>query len=85
MTIPSTINFKNPRQKEWGIIQNNNLVALNYGFITDTTGKAINSYSTNCYENMLEQAKLLIAQGVGTANIEVVEFVPYDYLMQPRE
>lgn len=83
-TIPSKIDFKTPRQKEWGIIRGGNLVQLNYGELTDSAGNEINSYSTNCYQDALEQAKLLIAQGEGTNNVQVVEFVPYDYIMQPN-
>ncbi|MFC0905912.1 hypothetical protein ACFHWD_14645 [Clostridium sp. MT-14] len=83
-TIPSTIDFKKPRQKEWGVIQGKNLVQLNYGGTTDDTGDPIKAYSTNCYQDALEQAKLLIAQGTGTADVQVVEFVPYDYMMQPN-
>ncbi|APM41407.1 hypothetical protein [Clostridium kluyveri] len=82
--IPSTIDFKNPRQKQWGILQDKDLVQLNYGGITDTSGNPVKSYSTNCYQDALEQAKLLIAQGTGTSNVQVVEFVPYDYIMQPN-
>lgn len=82
--IPSTIDFKKPRQKEWGILQNKTLKQLNYGGITDENGAEIQSYSTNCYQDALEQAKLLIAQGTGTTNVQVVEFVPYDYMMQPN-
>lgn len=84
MEIPSTVDFRKPRQKEWGVLQNKTLVPLNYGGTFDDNGKAINSYSTNCYQDALEQAKLLIAQGTGTNNIQVVEFVPYDYMMQPN-
>lgn len=83
-TIPSAIDFKKPRQKEWGILQGRTLVSLNYGGIVDSNGKAINSTSTNCYQDALEQAKILIAQGTGTVNVQVVEFVPYDYMMQPN-
>ncbi|OAA91271.1 hypothetical protein [Clostridium ljungdahlii] len=79
----TTIDFKNPRQKQWGILKNKTLVKLNYGGITDETGEEIDSYSTNCYNDALEQAKLFIAQGTGTDNVQVVEFVPYDYMMQP--
>ncbi|MFL0197264.1 hypothetical protein ACJDU8_17115 [Clostridium sp. WILCCON 0269] len=83
-TIPSKIDFKTPRQKEWGILQNNSLVLLNYGGITDDSGTAIKSYSTNCYADVLEQAKILLANGTGSLGIQVVEFVPYDYIMQPN-
>lgn len=83
-TIPSRINFKKPRQKEWGIIQNNTLASLNYGNKTDSSGSSISSISTNCYEEALDQARILIASGIGSNNIQVVEFVPYDYIMQPR-
>jgi hypothetical protein len=82
--IPSTIDFKKPRQKEWGILQDKKLVQLNYGGITDEEGNSISSYATNCYQDVLEQAKLLIAQGTGTVDVQVVEFVPYDYMMQPN-
>ncbi|WP_123053159.1 hypothetical protein [Clostridium sp. JN-1] len=84
MEIPSTIDFKKPRQKEWGVLQGRTLASLNYGEIVDESGKAINSVSTNCYQDALEQAKILIAKGTGTANVQVVEFVPYDYMMQPN-
>lgn len=82
--IPSTIDFKSPRQKEWGVLQDKKLVQLNYGGITDSSGSSVSSYSTNCYQDALEQAKLLIAQGTGTADVQVIEFVPYDYMMQPN-
>lgn len=84
MIIPSRIDFKKPRQKEWGIIKAGSLAQLNYGYVTDINGNAVNSYSTNCYQDMLEQAKVLIAQGTGTVDIQAVEFIPYDYLMQPN-
>jgi len=29
--IPSTIDFKKPRQKQWGILQDKDLTQLNYG------------------------------------------------------
>lgn len=83
-TIPSKIDFKTPRQKEWGIIEDGSLAQLNYGEITDLVGNPVSSYSTNCYQDALEQAKILIAKGLGTNNVQVVEFVPYDYLMQPN-
>ncbi|MEY7998595.1 hypothetical protein AB8U03_00015 [Clostridium sp. Mt-5] len=82
--IPSTVDFKTPRQKEWGVLQSKNLAQLNYGGITDDKGVPIKTYSTNCYQDALDQAKLLIAQGTGTTNVQVVEFVPYDYMMQPN-
>ncbi len=84
MEIPSKIDFKNPRQREWGIIQGGSLVQLNYGGTTDSTGVAVISYSTNCYSDMLEQAKIILAKGTGSVNIQAIEFIPYDYLMQPR-
>ncbi|EKQ52743.1 MULTISPECIES: hypothetical protein [unclassified Clostridium] len=83
-TIASRIDFKKPRQKEWGIIQNGNLATLNYGNETDSKGNSIMAYSSNCYDDVLEQAKILINSGIGTMNVQVVEFVPYDYIMQPR-
>lgn len=82
--IASRIDFKKPRQKMWGIIENNTLVALPYGGETDSSGNLISGYSTNCYEDALEQAKLLLSQGITSQNIQVVEFVPYDFIMQPR-
>ena len=84
VTIPSRIDFKTPRQKEWGIIKSGSLIQLNYGDGTDETGKVINAYSSNCYQDVLQQAKMLIAQGAGTNDVQVVEFVPYDYIMQPN-
>jgi len=82
--IASKIDFKKPRQKMWGIIENNNLVSLPYGGETDSKGNLISDYTTNCYEDALEQAKLLLSQGITSQNVQVVEFVPYDYIMQPR-
>ncbi len=40
------------------------------------------SYATNCYEDALEEAHTLLANGIGTKDIQIVEFVPYDYIMQ---
>jgi hypothetical protein len=84
MQISSRINFRKPRQKEWGIIKENSLVALNYGGVTDASGSALVFNSTNCYRDALEQVRLLLSQGTATADIQLVEFVPYDYTMQPR-
>jgi hypothetical protein len=84
MVIGSKINFRKPRQKEWGIISNNNLTQLNYGGVTDSAGNPINSFSTNCYNDALEQLRILLASGSSSTNLQLVEFVPYDYIMQPR-
>ncbi|QCH28451.1 hypothetical protein [Clostridium tyrobutyricum] len=83
--MANLIDFKTPRQREWGILsgQFRSLTSLNYGGVIDKYGNPINSYSTNCYKDALEQAKKLIATS-GTDNIYVVEFVPYDYMMQPN-
>lgn len=80
----STIDFKKPRQKMWGILKGKNLVTLPYGHETDEEGDELSSYATNCYEDVLEEAHTLLAEGTGTKNIQVIEFVPYDYIMQPR-
>lgn len=83
-TIPSKITFNSPRQKEWGILKNLTLTPLNYGGITNSDGVAVTNYSTNCYKDCLDQARILLASGIGTLNIQVVEFVPYDYIMNPN-
>jgi hypothetical protein len=80
----STIDFKKPRQKMWGILKDKQLVSLPYGHETDEEGKELTSYATNCYKDALEEAHTLLAQGTGTKNIQVIEFVPYDYIIQPR-
>ena len=36
MASDSKIDFKSPRQKEWGIIKNNSLAEPNYGGAIDT-------------------------------------------------
>lgn len=82
--IISKIDFKKPRQKMWGIIKENTLVSLPYGNETNSSGAAISGYATNCYEDALAQAHTLLAQGTGSTNIQVIEFVPYNYTMQPN-
>lgn len=83
--MANLIDFKSPRQREWGVLsgQFRSLTSLNYGGITDEYGNPINSYSTNCYKDAMEEAKKLIADD-GISNVYVVEFVPYDYIMQPN-
>lgn len=78
------IDFKNPRQKVWGILKTNVLTSLPYGQGTDESGEVISSYSTNSYGDTLDQVHDLIAQGTPSSNIQVIEFVPYDYIIQPR-
>lgn len=78
------LDFKDPRQKMWGILKSNTLTSLPYGQETDKSGNIISSYSTNSYPDALEQVHDLISQGTASANIQVVEFVPYDYTIQPR-
>ena len=82
--INSAIDFKKPRQKMWGILKNRTLATLPYGNETESSGNLITSVSTNCYEDALEQAHTLLAQSIGTERIQVVEFVPYNYVMQPN-
>ncbi|WP_416044628.1 hypothetical protein ACMXKO_11010 [Clostridium tyrobutyricum] len=82
-TGTSRIDFKNPRQKQWGVIKNGTLAQLNYGYIVDESGNPITSYYTNCYEDVLDQVHDLLAAGTGVYDIQAVEFVPYDYTMQP--
>ncbi|MBU3208508.1 hypothetical protein KPL28_02525 [Clostridium algidicarnis] len=82
--IESIVDFKRPRQKMWGILKERNLMNLPYGGESDAEGKEISSYTTNCYEDALEEAHTLLAKGTGTKNIQIVELVPYDYIMQPR-
>lgn len=84
MVITSRIDFKKPRQKMWGIIKEGSLVSLPYGNETNSSGVLISGWATNCYDDALEQAKLLISQGIATVNVQVVEFVPYDFMMQPN-
>lgn len=84
MLIGSKIDFKKPRQKEWGILRDLSLASLPYGGETDSKGTPIMSFSTNCYVDALEQARVLLAGGTGSLSIQVVEFVPYDFVMQPR-
>lgn len=81
--IASTIDFKKPRQKMWGIIKAKTLVSLPYGYETDADGALISGYATNCYNDALEQAHDLLANGTAAKDIQVVEFVPYDFLMTP--
>ncbi|BCZ46925.1 hypothetical protein psyc5s11_29920 [Clostridium gelidum] len=78
------IDFQNPRQKMWGILKTNILTSLPYGQSTDDSGNIISSYSTNSYTDALDQVHDLIAQGTASSNIQIVEFVPYDYTIQPR-
>lgn len=82
--IDSLIDFKKPRQKMWGILKGKTLIELPYGHETDEEGNELKAYTTNCYEDALAEAHTLLAQGNGTKNIQLVEFVPYDYIMQPR-
>jgi len=82
--LTSTIDFKKTRQKMWGVLKNKTLSQLPYGHETDENGNEITSYATNCYEDALDQAHTLLANGTGTKDIQIVEFVPYDYIMQPR-
>jgi hypothetical protein len=82
--VIGNINFKDPRQKMWGILKNNVLTSLPYTKETDASGNAITSYSTNSYADALSQVRELIIQGTSSSNILVVEFVPYDYTIQPR-
>lgn len=82
--MASLIDFKNPRQRMWGIISSNNLIQLNYGGLTSGTGIPVNSYATNCYNDALEEAKKLLVSGKSVSEVQVVEFVPYDFLMQPN-
>lgn len=84
MVIQSRIDFKSPRQKMWGIISNGNLVSRPYGHETDAKGYEISGIATNCYSDVLDEAKVIIAGGVSTSNVQIVEFVPYDFLMQPN-
>ncbi|PIH05161.1 hypothetical protein [Clostridium combesii] len=82
--LTSTIDFKKTRQKMWGVLKNKTLAQLPYGHATDQNGAELKSYATNCYEDALEEAHTLLANGIGTKDIQIVEFVPYDYIMQPR-
>ena len=81
--IEGIIEFKNPRQKMWGVLKDKELIQLPFGHETDKAGEEITSYSTNCYEDALEEAHTLIAKGTGTKNVQIIEFVPYNYMMQP--
>ena len=82
--VIGNVNFKDPRQKMWGILKSNVLTSLPYTKETDSSGNAITSYSTNSYSDALSQVRELIIQGTSSSNILVVEFVPYDYIIQPR-
>ncbi|MBU3155192.1 hypothetical protein [Clostridium estertheticum] len=82
--IISAIDFKKPRQKMWGILKTHALTMLPFGHETDEKGDEITGYATNCYDDALAEAHTLLASGIGSANIQVIEFVPYDYIMQPR-
>lgn len=81
--ITSLIEFKKPRQKMWGILKELQLIKLPYGNETDALGVLITGYATNCYADALEQAHDLLAGGTAMKDIQVVEFVPYNYLMTP--
>lgn len=78
------VDFKDPRQKMWGILKNNTLTSLPYGNETDENGNDITSYVTNCYTDVLTQVHDLIAAGTASSNIQVVELVPYNYVVGPR-
>ncbi|KEI12744.1 hypothetical protein [Clostridium novyi] len=78
------IDYKKPRQKMWGVLKDKTVVSCNYGGETDDKGNEINNYATNCYDYALAAAKEFIAKGAGTKNVQIVEFVPYDFMMQPR-
>ncbi|MBY6918186.1 hypothetical protein FDB55_13250 [Clostridium botulinum] len=82
--VGSSIDFKKPRQKMWGIIKDKTLASLPYGNETTETGSLISSYATNCYEDALEQAHDLLTGTTSMANIQIVEFVPYDFIMTPN-
>lgn len=82
--IASRIDFKSPRQKEWGIIREGTLTSRPYGHETDESGNELTYYSSNCYEDVLKEVHTLLASGTGSMNIQMVEFVPYDYIMQPN-
>ncbi|MPQ32433.1 hypothetical protein E4V42_13425 [Clostridium estertheticum] len=82
--IESSIDFKKPRQKMWGILKDKTLTQLPFGHESDNLGVEKMSYATNCYTDALEEAHTLIAKGSGTRNVQIIEFVPYDYMMQPR-
>lgn len=81
--LTSTIDFKK-LDKRCGGFKNKTLAQLPYGHETDQNGAELTSYATNCYEDALEEAHTLLANGIGTKDIQIVEFVPYDYIMQPR-
>jgi len=78
------IDFKDPRQKVWGILKSKVLTSLPYGGETDDSGNAISDYVTSSYSDVLAQVHDLIAQGTSSSNIQVVELVPYNYVIQPR-
>lgn len=82
-TAASKIDFKKPRQKEWGIVKDDNLANLNYGYVVNESGTNVLSYSTNCYQDVLDQVHDLLASGTSLNDIQVVEFVPYDFIMTP--
>jgi hypothetical protein len=82
--IVSRIDFKSPRQRMWGILVNSTLATLPYGHESDSNGVVLTGIATNCYEDCLQEAHTLLAQGTGSANLQIVEFVPYDYTMQPN-
>lgn len=82
--VMSLIDFKKPRQKMWGIIKSNTLTSLAYGNESDKNGNLISGYATNCYQDCLDQAHDLLAGGASVREIQVVEFVPYDFTMKPN-
>lgn len=82
--ITSRIDFKAPRQRMWGILVSGTLTTLPYGHESDENGVELTAISTNCYEDCLQEAHTLLAKGTGSANLQVIEFVPYDYTMQPN-
>lgn len=84
MAITGLIDFKKPRQRMWGIIKAKTLVMLPYGNETDSNGNLISSYATNCYDDALTQAHDLLATGTAMNDIQIVEFVPYDFTMNPN-
>lgn len=78
------IDFKKPRQKRWGVLEGRTLKEFNYGNETDEKGNVINSYSTGCYKYAQDAVYELLGKGTSMKDIQLVELVPYDYVIKPN-
>lgn len=68
--------FQKPRQKEWGVLLDGNLISYGY----DGSGT---SNSTNSYKNALRCLKYYLYIGTAANSLRLVEIIPYDFSMLP--